>query len=314
MVILAFLLTLALVFLTLYWASLQAVKRAEAAFPPIGEFVTVEGTRLHYLCRGEGQPVVLLHGNPGFIQDFSLSVLEQLTPEYQVWVIERPGHGYSDSPQNETATAIVQARLLHGALQQLGIEQPILLGYSWGGSVALAYALDYPDHLAGLVLLAPLAFRRERGNPLPEIIAEIQVAGDLFRSILPVVLGRQLVQQNLVRAFSPDSVPEDYLLMAQALWTRPSQSQAITRDNLTINPTLRALSPRYDEIERPVVIVVGDRDLIVDASENAIALNQAITTSTLIQLPNTNHAIPQTRQIAVVNAIRLADEQASRSS
>jgi pimeloyl-ACP methyl ester carboxylesterase len=287
------------------------VKQAEAEFPPIGKFVTVEGTRLHYLCRGEGKPIVLLHGNPGLIQDFSLFVLDQLAQEYRVCIVERPGHGYSDRPQNEMVTSIVQARLLHGALQQLGIEQPVLVGYSWGSSVALAYALNYPDDLAGLVLLAPLAFRRERANPLPEIIAEIPVIGDLLRAIFPVVLGRELVQQNLVRAFTPDPVPSEYLRIAQALWTRPSQTQAITQDNITINPTLTTLSPRYSDIKRPTVIVVGNADRIVNAQENAIALNQAIATSTLINLPNTNHAILQTRPEAVFNAIRLVYEQIS---
>lgn len=134
--------------------------------------------------------------------------------------------------------------------------------------------------------------------------------GDLFRAILPVVLGPQLVEQNLEQAFNPEQVPANYLEIAQALWTRPSQTQAVTQDNLTINPSLKALSLRYSEIDKPTIIVVGDSDVVVNPEENSIALSLAIASSTLIQLPNTNHNIPQTATEAVLDAIRLASEQA----
>ena len=93
-------LILVLLFIGLFVASQRAVQQAEAAFPPIGNFVTVEGTRLHYLCQGTGQPVVLLHGNAGFIQDYSLMVLDRLAPQYRACAFDRPGHGYSARPTN----------------------------------------------------------------------------------------------------------------------------------------------------------------------------------------------------------------------
>jgi pimeloyl-ACP methyl ester carboxylesterase len=293
----------------LFVASKKAVQQAEAEFPPIGDFVSVEGVRLHYLCQGSGKAVVLIHGNPGFIQDFTPEVFNQLAQAYRTCAFDRPGHGYSDRPRNEAVTSIEQARLLRGALQQLGIETPILVGYSWGGSVALAYALEYPSELSGLVLLGALAFRRERLNHLLEIIAETPIIGDLLRAILPVVFGRNLVEQNLIRAFAPDAVPGDYLRIAQALWTRPSQTRSLTQDNLTINPTLAVLSPRYSQIRVPVVIVTGDQDQIVNAQANSLALHQVVTTSDLIQLSNTGHVIPKTRPTIVIDAIQTVESK-----
>ncbi|MDZ8055464.1 MAG: alpha/beta fold hydrolase [Aulosira sp. ZfuVER01] len=297
------------VFLVLVLASKKAVQQAEAEFPPIGEFVTVEGVRIHYLCQGSGKAVVLIHGNTGFIQDFTPEVFNSAAQAYRTFAFDRPGHGYSDRPRNEAITAIDQARLLREALQQLGIETPIIVGYSWGGSVALGYALEYPNELSGLVLLGALAFRRERLNPLLEIIAETPIIGDLFRAILPVVLGRNLVQQNLIKAFAPDTVPANYLRIAQALWTRPSQTLALTQDNLTINPTLAALSPRYSQIRVPVVIVTGNQDQIVNAQANSLALHQVVMRSELIELPKTGHAIPKTRPQIVIDAIRRVESK-----
>lgn len=301
------------VFLVLFVASIRAVQQAEAEFPPIGDFITVERTRIHYLCQGSGQAVVLLHGNPGFIQDFTPEVFNQAAQTYRTCAFDRPGHGYSNRPSNAAVTAIEQARLLRGALQQLSIATPILVGYSWGGSVGLAYALEYPDELSGLVLLGTLAFSRERLNPLLEIIAEIPVIGDLFRAILPVVLGRDLVKQNLIKAFAPDAVPADYLRIAQALWTRPNQTRSVTQDNLTINPTLAVLSPRYGQIRVPVVIVTGDQDQIVNAEANSLALSQVVASSEIIKLSETGHAIPQTRPAIVIDAIRRVESKNNSS-
>lgn len=232
-------------------------------------------------------------------------MLDRLTPHYQVLILDRSGRGYSDRLSNQPLTPIDQAEWLHQILQKLGIVSPILVGYSWGGAVALAYALAHPENLRGLLLLAPLAFRRDRSNPIPEIISEIPILGNLFRVILPVVFGRQLVKQNLERAFAPESVPDNYLELAQALWTRPSQTKAVTLDNQTINPTLNQMKQRYSQIKTPTVIMVGDSDRIVDAEANGITLSRAIAHATLIQLPQTNHNIPQSRPEAIVDALKL---------
>src|SRR5438874_5431797 len=87
---------------------------AESAYPPLGQGVTVEGTRLHYLRKGSGPTLVLLHGSDGFLQDYATTVLDRLAADYDVLAWDRPGHGYSDPPANSVATPEVQARLLHG--------------------------------------------------------------------------------------------------------------------------------------------------------------------------------------------------------
>ena len=68
-----------------------------------GEFVEVEGVRLHFVARGEGRPVVLLHGNTGFAHDFS-AVLASLDPlEFRAFAFDRPGHGFSERPSQDGA-------------------------------------------------------------------------------------------------------------------------------------------------------------------------------------------------------------------
>ena len=127
--------------------------KAENANPPIGEFLYVNGVRLHYVERGSGAPLVLLHGNGSMIQDFESSGLITLAAKnHRVIVFDRPGFGHSDRPRNVVWTPAAQAELINSALHQLGVTHAIVLGHSWGTSVAVALALRYPNLVQGLVL------------------------------------------------------------------------------------------------------------------------------------------------------------------
>src|ERR1051326_4647789 len=77
------------------WARRQR-RRAERRFPPTGDFLAVEGAPIHYARRGEGRPVVLLHGSDGFLQDYATTVLDRMAVEFDAVAFDRPGHGYRD--------------------------------------------------------------------------------------------------------------------------------------------------------------------------------------------------------------------------
>src|ERR1700759_1256247 len=120
-------------------------KKANRANPPAGRFVEANGVRLHYVERGEGDTVVLLHGNGSMIQDFESSGLVDLVAkDHRVIVFDRPGFGHSDRPRNVVWTPEAQAELFKAALSRLGVPNAIVLGHSWGASVAVAMALRNP--------------------------------------------------------------------------------------------------------------------------------------------------------------------------
>ena len=150
------------------WLFVQARSRqVEREHPPEGKFVTVDGVRLHYLERGEGPALVLLHGNGVYSKDFELSgLLDMASSHYRVIAFDRPGFGYSERPRSTVWTPDKQARLLHHALQEIGVDSAIVLGHSWGTMVALAMGLQVPDFVRGLVdgPAAQAAARRRRGK------------------------------------------------------------------------------------------------------------------------------------------------------
>jgi pimeloyl-ACP methyl ester carboxylesterase len=269
-----------------------------------GEFVSVGGVRLHYLSRGAGRPVVLLHGNSGFAHDFA-SVLGAIDGgEFRALAFDRPGHGFSERPAQDGAMSS-QARLIRGALSSLGVSRPLLVGHSWGAALAISYALQYAEEVAALVLLAPAVYREEEVYAAQRILVEIPMLSDLFIRASDTFI-RTEIKRTLERAFSPDALPLDYLHAAESLWTRPSQVRAFMQDEYGYNPAVELLAPRYGKVSVPTFIVTGDADELVNPARHAYPLHGEIGHSELVVIPAAGHMLPHTRPEAVVKALRSA--------
>ena len=266
------------------------------------KFVAVDNARLHFVIKGAGRPVVLVHGNPGSCQDWA-RLYVPLSSRYCGFAFDRPGHGHSDRPNHRPITVEVQAQMLHAALKELNVEDPILLGHSWGGALVLAYALQFPDDLAGAVLLAPAAYDSDDGVSFLTKVPAWPVIGDLVNYLLTPLFSAWIVREDLQKAFAPDAVPKHYLRHVLSEWTRPKKVKWYSVDDALLNESLPKLTPRYSEIRVPVVIVTGDSDLIVPANENAHRLYEALPHAELVVLEKTGHQIPFTRPDAVVDAI-----------
>jgi pimeloyl-ACP methyl ester carboxylesterase len=270
--------------------------------PSTSKFVTVDGTRLHFVIRGAGRPVVLIHGNPGSTQDWT-RVFGPLAASHKIIAFDRPGHGSSQRPKHGDTTVEVQAHLLHEALKQLHIERPIVVGHSWGGALAVVYAITYPKEVAGVVLVAPAAYESHDGVSLLTSLPAVPVIGDAVNFVLTPLFAATVVRKELKKAFSPDPVPKNYLRSVLSEWTRSKKVKAYSLDEASLNDSLKKFSPRYSEITVPVSILAGDADLIVSEKEQSARLHQALPKSHLIVLPKTGHQIPFTRPQAVLDEI-----------
>src|SRR5690242_11973508 len=137
----------------------RAARKAERRWPAKGRFIEVAGFRLHYLDRGSGPPLVLLHGNGAMAADFEASgLIDRLALSFRVIAIDRPGFGYSARPRGRSWNAQQQAYLIGDALRHIGIGRAIVLGHSWGTLVALELALERPQCVAALVLVSGYYF------------------------------------------------------------------------------------------------------------------------------------------------------------
>ena len=271
----------------------QAKKRStERENPPQGKFVEVDGVRLHYLERGTGPTLVLLHGNGVFANDFELSgLLDNAATPYRVIAFDRPGFGYSERPASTVWTPEEQARLLYKALHQLGIERPIVVGHSWGTLVALSMALDYPDDVRALVLLSGYYYPSLRLDAPMSSPPAIPVIGDLLRFTLAPLIGRLIWPALVKRIFSPAPVPDSFRELPVWMMLRPSQLRASAAESALMVPSALVLSRRYAELKMPVMIVAGNDDKVASSGHNAGRLHDALPQSSLRLAPNQGHML-----------------------
>jgi pimeloyl-ACP methyl ester carboxylesterase len=267
----------------------------ERRYPPVGRFVPVEGGRLHVLELGERSdrpPVVLLHGASGNLQGMRLSLGAQLAARHRVILIDRPGHGWSDRTSAEDSSPSRQAALVAQVLDQLGVSRAIIVGHSFAGSTATAFALEHRERVAGLVLLAPATHPWDGGVAWYYTLAATPVIGPLFARtvVLPVTMP---LFNALARAvFAPQAMPEGYVgKSALPLLLRPSAFLANARDVAALLGNVARQSPRYGEITAPTVIITGDADTIVSPEIHSKALAAQLPHAKLIVLPGVGHAV-----------------------
>jgi pimeloyl-ACP methyl ester carboxylesterase len=266
-------------------------------------FIDVAETKLHYVEAGRGQAVVMIHGNAGYVQDFEFGTIDMVSSGFRAIAFDRPGHGLSELPKTGHASVEEQAEMLHQALDELGIKNPILVGHSWGAAVALAYGIQYPQETAGLVLLAPVAYMGGGHDSGFSRLLRTPILGDLGLAIAKPFIARRMLSDSLKEAFYPDAVPEEYQKAAEKVWLGRKQLKAFARDDLALDDSLRRLASRYQEIRLPVMIVTGDKDKVISAEQNAVRLHQAMAGSQLMVIKSAGHQIPETHPEAVLRAV-----------
>jgi pimeloyl-ACP methyl ester carboxylesterase len=267
-------------------------RRAEHDHPPRGRFVEVDGVRLHYVERGSGAPVVLLHGNGSMTRDFEISqVIELAAERYRVIAFDRPGYGFSERPRDRLWTPSAQARLLMEAFRKLGVERPIVAGHSWGTLVAMALAVEHPTAVRGIVLLSGYYFPSLRLDvPLASGPA-IPILGDLLRHTIAPLLGRLLAPALIAKVFAPSPVPASFGAFPVELSLRPSQLRASAEETAMMVPSAAALARRYREVAMPAVIVAGTGDRIVDFHRQSERLHRELARSSIEPVAGAGHMI-----------------------
>ncbi|HWK45740.1 MAG TPA: alpha/beta hydrolase [Stellaceae bacterium] len=278
-------------------------RRAERESPPIGRFLEMGAVRLHYVDRGVGRPVVYLHGAGGMVQDFASSGLAVAAQRYRTIAIDRPGYGHSTRTRNEQAGLKRQAALIHDALARLGVERPILIGHSWGGALALAYALEFPADIAGLVLLAGWSHPARHATVMLMSLPAAPLIGDLMGRTVLSSFARSMARDVLAKIFAPNPVPASFENFPIGLSIRPSQLRANAEDLRRLNLTVARLQHRYHQITVPVEIVTGDKDQIVDHRQHALRLAAALPQARLTLLPGVGHMVHHVAPEAVLAAL-----------
>jgi pimeloyl-ACP methyl ester carboxylesterase len=288
-------------------------RKAERAHPPRGRFIEIDGVRIHYLERGDGPVVVLLHGNGAMVEDYEISgVLDLAARDHRVIAFDRPGFGYTDRPCRQLWTHTAQAELLHRAFTELGIKRPIVVGHSWGTLVALALALEHPTDVGGLVLLSGYYFPTTRADVVLLSPPAIPIVGDVMRYTISPLIGRLSAPKLIRKIFSPAPVTGRFAAeFPIELMLRPSQIRASAADTALMIPAATAISERLGELAMPIAIMAGEEDEIVDVARQSGRLHKELPASELRLVRGAGHMVHHMSPSEVVDLIRHTERRAS---
>jgi proline iminopeptidase len=283
---------------------------------PLEGYLPLEHAQLYYRTIGQGQPIMLLHGGPSFDHHYLLPDMDRLADTFRLISYDQRGRGKSAGKVDPAEVSIPsEIDDLERVRAYFQLEQVALLGHSWGGLLAMEYALRHPERVSHLVLLntAPAShadcvlFEQERDGHAPEdaaLVRELEsspayVEGDLaaraaanrvyFRATLrsPELLDRLI--EHLQTGWTKEDV-----LKARAIGTRLWGE--------TYESTGYDLLPKLTGLHIPTLVLHGDYDFVPVACAAHIA--EAIPDARLVVLQDCGHFSYLERPDAVRKTLR----------
>jgi pimeloyl-ACP methyl ester carboxylesterase len=281
----------------------------QRAHPAQGQMVGVAGASLHVVDLGPRDaatpPIVMLHGASSNLEVMRQPVGERLAKNHRVILIDRPGHGWSTRTNLADSTPAVQGRMIDEALAKLGVERAILVVHSWAGALGARMALDYPQRVAGMVMLAPVAYPWPGGVGRYNRIVAQPVIGPLLAYTITLPLGTFLIGSGVGGVFAPQPVPDGYVQnTATSLLLRPREFLANARDLVTLKAEVAEQAPRYASIKAPITIITGDQtDKTVSTNIHSRPLAATAPNVKLIVLPGVGHMVQNAVPDLVISEI-----------
>jgi len=264
-------------------------------FPAQGRMIEVAGASLNVLDigpRDAAPPVVMIHGASSNLEAMRQPLGEMLARNHRVILIDRPGHGWSTRVREADSTPAIQGRMIDEALEKLGAGPVIFVVHSWSGALGARMALDYPERVAGLVMLAPVAYPWRGGVAWYNRIATTPVVGPLFAYTVALPLGFFLAESGARGVFVPQTMPDGFISdTATPLLLRPREFIANARDVVTLKAAVKEQAPRYAEISVPTVVISGDVDATVSTNIHSRPFARTVPNARLIVLPDVGHMI-----------------------
>ena len=248
---------------------------------------------------GEGDPVLLLHGQPGSGTDWLPLIRELRRRDVPLLVPDRPGYGRTGGAARgffENADALVDM------LDRLGVERVVVAGHSWGGGVAVALAARYPERVSRLVLVAPVGHRRAVGL-FDRLLALRGIGSVASRAGFAALRASFNVRPlRAAVAHGVSGVERAQLERSMRHLLAPGTARSFAREQRSLVTETPALEAVLGSIRAPTTVVVGEDDRLVSPAA-AHALAGQIDGAELVEVPKTGHLLPLTAPQALAEIL-----------
>jgi len=286
-------------------------RRIERANPPIGQILMHNGQKFHVYIRGQGPDLVIIHGSSGNLNDFAITIIDELAKSFRVIAVDRPGLGYTDTLPDNKYTLIDQAKFIRDGLLQIGVTRPILLGHSMGGALALTWATQQPDSVRALVLLSAVTTPWPGHTRLTLILHQIPIVRDIVANIVAVLANDVAISKNIDAVFRPNPAPKNFRKnMSADLIIRPKSAIANARHRIKLVDQIKKMSNLYPTLKMPVHAISGDSDPVVPADLHITAIKTAIPHVQIHMLQDTGHMPHHFHAPTIIKTVNQAHQDA----
>jgi pimeloyl-ACP methyl ester carboxylesterase len=244
-------------------------RKIEKAVPRDGVLIDVKDETLHYVESGSGPPIVMIHGLGGQLRNFGRAMVDDLARDFRVIRVDRPGSGYSPRAAGRSARLRIQAETIAEFIRILELDRPLIVGHSLGGALALALALDHPDVVGGLALIAPLT-QVQSIEDVPPVFKPLVIRSPALRKAVAwtfaTPMGVMKVEEVLKELFAPEPVPADFGTEGGGLLAmRPSAFYGSSSDLVELEGELDDMVERYPTLSIPVRILFAPGDNLLNS-------------------------------------------------
>lgn len=248
-------------------------------------FKPILGIKTRYVVHGEGEPAVLLHGLGGSVASWRANI-EPLSKLCKVYAIDLPGHGASEKPDIDYNLAFA-VRFLNAFWVEERLGRAWLMGNSTGGLIALEYAYQFPERVAGLVLVGSVGF----GQELALFLRLMSVP--LLGEVMSVPSRRNVRALLKIIFYDPDAIPPDIIEEMYGYRKSPGAKKAVLkalRSGVSLAGLHKSLlmHEKAKALHLPTLIAWGENDRIAPAAQ-AHRAQQAIEGAQLHIFPSCGH-------------------------
>ena len=253
----------------------------------------VNGTTLYYELLGDGPPLMLMHGGLGFDHTYFRPWVDPLAEDFTLILYDHRGNGRSERPPDlDDVSHSTWADDAEALRQHLGIDRMILLGHSYGGTIAQHYTLRYQQHLAGLILATTypawdyidVILEKAREIGTPEEVAAIEtrffnhVANDEDMEELAAEIGGLYFHDRDSEAARHVNTDARY------------SAAAYNRGFLDIHAQ-HSVVDRLGEIAVPTLVLCGSDDFVTPYEQGSARIHWGIPGSKLVLFERSAHMI-----------------------